>query len=98
MRNLLRALIVVTCYLCETLLGFVPPETVGSRKHNQDILVEYFFQDLPHDATKIIIAQHARAHILTLIESLLMPDTLGGRVHLMYLLLLADLNNVSNFS
>jgi len=34
---------------------------------------------------------------LTLIESLLMSDTLGSRVHLMYLLLLSDLDNVPNY-
>ena len=56
------------------------------------------FQDLPHDADNVVIAQPARAHILTLIGSLLIPDTSGGRVHLMYLLLLSDLNNVSNYS
>jgi len=45
-----------------------------------------------------MVAQHERSHILTLIESLLMLDTSGSRVHLMYLLLLSDLDNVSNYS
>jgi len=56
------------------------------------------FQELPHHATDDVIAQHAGAHILTLIGSLLMPDSSGNKVHLMYLLLLADLNNVKNYS
>ena len=46
----------------------------------------------------MVISQHARAHILTLIGSLLMPDTSASRVHLMYLPLLTDLNNVFNYS
>jgi len=35
--------------------------------------------------------------MLTLIENLFMPDSSGSKVHLMYLLLLADLNNVRNY-
>jgi len=45
-----------------------------------------------------MVAQYARAHILTLIRSLLMSDTSESRVHLMYLLLLSDLLNFSNYS
>jgi len=84
--------------LLETLLGSVPPKTVVQENTIKISWLNTSFQDLPHDATKIIIKQHARAHILTLIGSLLMPDTSGSQVHLMYLLLLADLDNVSNFS
>nr|XP_007133579.1 hypothetical protein PHAVU_011G191000g [Phaseolus vulgaris]ESW05573.1 hypothetical protein PHAVU_011G191000g [Phaseolus vulgaris] len=54
--------------------------------------------ELPHHATEDVIAQHARAHILTLIGSILMLDSSSSKVHLMYLLLLADLNNVRNYS
>jgi len=84
--------------LCGHLLGYVPPETVY--KANNIILswLNNEFQDLPHDANNVMVAQHARAHILTLIGSLLMLDTSGSRVHLMYLLLLSDLDNVSNYS
>ncbi|XP_068492340.1 protein MAIN-LIKE 1-like [Phaseolus vulgaris] len=35
--------------------------------------------ELPHHATDDVIAQHARAHILTLIGSLLMPDSSGSK-------------------
>ena len=80
------------------LLGFVPPKIVYK---GNSIKLSWFnneFQDLPHDADDVTVAQHARAHILTLIESLLMLDTSGSRVHLMYLLLLSDLDNVSNYS
>jgi len=47
---------------------------------------------------KVNLQENARGHILTLIESLMMPDTLASRVHLMYLSLLTYLNNVSNYS
>jgi len=56
------------------------------------------FQELPHHAIIDVIAQHARSHILTLIGSLLIPDSSGSKVHLMYLLKLVDLNNVKNYS
>ena len=41
---------------------------------------------------------YAHAHILILIGSMLMPDTSASLVHFMYLPLLRDLANVSNFS
>jgi len=75
----------------------VPPEIVVQGNTIKISWLNTSFQDLPHDATKIIIAQNAQACILTLIWSLLMPDTSGSQIHLMYLLLLTDLNNVSNF-
>jgi len=74
----------------------VPPEIVVQGNTIKISWLNTSFQNLPHDATEIIIVQHAQAHILTLIRSLLMPDTSGSQVHLMYLLLLADLNNVSS--
>jgi len=46
----------------------------------------------------VVISQHARTHSLTLIGNLLMLDTSASRVHLMYLPLLVDLNNVSNYN
>ena len=84
--------------LCGNLLGSVPSKIVYKGNSIKLSWLNNEFQDLPHDADDVVIAQHARAHILTLIGSLLMPDTSGSRVHLMYLLLLGDLNNVSNYS
>jgi len=49
-------------------------------------------------ATNNVIAQYARAYILILIGSILMPDTSIVRVHVMYLLKLANLNVVVNYS
>jgi len=45
-----------------------------------------------------MVTDYARAYILTLIRSLLMPNTLGRRLDLMYLLVLAELNNVLNYN
>ena len=84
--------------LCGDLLGSVPSKTVYKVNSIKLSWLNNEFQDLPHDADDVVIAQHARAHILTLIGSLLMSDKSGSRVHLMYLLLLSDLNNVSNYS
>jgi len=84
--------------LCEQLLKFIPPSTTIKGNAINLSWLNKTFQELPHHATNDVIAQHARAHILTLIGSLLINDSSGSKVHLMYLLLLADLNNVRNYS
>jgi len=56
------------------------------------------FQQLPQYANNNIIAKYERVYILTLIGSILMPDTSAARIHVMYLLKLADLNVVENYS
>ncbi|XP_027905255.1 protein MAIN-LIKE 1-like isoform X2 [Vigna unguiculata] len=84
--------------LCETLLGSIPPPDVVRGNTIKLSWLNNNFQQLPAYATDDVVAQYARAHIFTLIGSLLMPDTSASRVHLMYLLLLADLNKVSNYS
>ena len=55
------------------------------------------FQQLPPDAKDVVIAQHARAHIMMLIGGCLMPDTSGARFHFMYLLLLSILTKVGHY-
>jgi len=50
------------------------------------------------NATKLIISQHARTHILTLVGNLLMSDTSASKIHLMYHLLLRDLNYMSYYN
>ncbi|KAH1206302.1 Protein MAIN-LIKE 1 [Glycine max] len=67
---------------CQTLLGETPPD-----KHQ-----------LPVDVDDVVIAQHARAHIMMIIGGCLMPDTSGARVHFMYLLLLSNLTEASHYS
>ena len=56
------------------------------------------FQQLSVDADDIVIVQHARAHIMMLIGSCLMPDTSGARVHFMYLFLLSNLIEAGHYS
>ena len=56
------------------------------------------FQQLPVDADDVVIAQHARAHMMMIIGGCLMPDTSGARVHFMYLLLLSNLTEASHYS
>jgi len=83
---------------CQDLLGTTPPENVVLGNTIKLSWLNNTFQQLPEGATNDVVAQYARAHILSLIGSMLMPDTSTSRVHLMYLLLLANLNNASNFS
>nr|XP_007157670.1 hypothetical protein PHAVU_002G088800g [Phaseolus vulgaris]ESW29664.1 hypothetical protein PHAVU_002G088800g [Phaseolus vulgaris] len=83
--------------LCEQFLIFLPPATSGKGNAINLSWLNNTFWELSHHATDDVIDQHARTHILTL-GSLLMPDSSGSKVHLMYLLLLANLNNVRNYS
>jgi len=48
------------------------------------------FYELLIDPNDVVIAQHARAHIMMLIGGCLMPHALRARVHFMYLLLLSN--------
>jgi len=56
------------------------------------------FQQLPVDANDVVIAQHARAHIMMIIGGCLISDTSGARVHFLYLLLLSNLSEASHYS
>jgi len=47
------------------------------------------FPHLSNDVMDNVVVYYAQAHILTLIGSLLMPNTSGNKVNLMYLLQLA---------
>ncbi|XP_068501128.1 protein MAIN-LIKE 1-like [Phaseolus vulgaris] len=65
--------------LCDQLLGFIPPSTAIKGNAIKLSWLNNSFQELPHNVTDDVIAQHARAHILTLIGSLLMPDSSGSK-------------------
>jgi len=52
------------------------------------------FQQLLVDANDVVIALHARAHIMMLIGGYLMPD----RVHFMYFILLSNLIEASHYN
>jgi len=79
-------------------LGVIPPPTVIKGNSIRVSWLNTTFQQLPPNANNEVIAQYARAYILTLIGSILMPDTSAARVHVMYLLRLADLDVVRNYS
>jgi len=79
-------------------LRVIPPPTVVRGNSIRVFWLNNTFQQLPQNGNNNVIAQYARAYILTLIGSILMPDTPVVRVHVMYLLKLADLNVVRNYS
>ncbi|KAF1862077.1 hypothetical protein Lal_00026594, partial [Lupinus albus] len=84
--------------VCYNLLGAVPTDKQIVGQQIQMSWLDSTFQQLPNDATEIVIHQHARAFILRMIGGFLMPDILGSRVHLMYLLLLEDLTDTFKYS
>jgi len=84
--------------VCEELLKFVAAKTMVQGNTINISWLNSSFWDLAHDAIDVIITQHAWVHLLRLIGNVSMSDTSKSQVHLMYLLLLVDLNNVSNFS
>jgi len=79
-------------------LGVIPSPTVIRGNSIRVSWLNTTFQQLPPNANNEVIAQYTRAYILTLIGSILMPDTSAARVHVMYLLRLADLDVVRNYS
>jgi len=89
-RNLLQ--------LCQDLLGDIPPENMITGNSIKLSWLNRRFRELPDDANLATIGQYARAHILILIGSMLMPDTLVSLVHFMFLPLLRELDHISNFS
>ena len=80
--------------MCAKYIGVVPLENalVGSTLKLK-WLKEHMLT-LPAKPTPQQPAAHCRANILGMIGGELMPDKLGNRVHLMYLPLLADLDQV----
>jgi len=84
--------------LCQDLLGDIPPENMFTGNRIKLSWLNSRFRELPDDATLATVGQYARAHILILIGSMLMPDTSVSLVHFMFLPLLADLEHISNFS
>jgi len=69
---------------CEPLLGSILPIGFASGNMIKLSWMNNAFQQLPNDANDVAFAQHAQAHILSFIGGLLMQDTSGFRVHLMY--------------
>ena len=67
--------------VCQYLLMSIPSLNVIKRNTINLSWLNNNIQQLSVDATNGVIAQHARAHILSLIGSLLMADTSTSRVY-----------------
>jgi len=83
---------------CQTLPSDTPPDKYIKGKMIHLTWLRQNFRQLPIDANDVVIAQHARAHIMMLIGGCLMLDTSGARVHFMYFLLLLNLTKASHYS
>ena len=83
---------------CQALLGETPPDKYVKGKIIYQSWLWQNFQQLHIDSEDVVIAQHARAHIMMHIGCCLMPDTSGARVHFMYLILLSNLTEASHYS
>ena len=84
--------------LFEELFGVIPPENfIQGSTIKMTWLVE-MSRYIPEHATERQLESATRAYILRIIGGMLMPDKSGNRVHLMYLPLLANLNQVWKYS
>ena len=84
--------------VCQTLLRETPPDKYVKGKMIYLTWLWQKFQQLTIDADDVVIAQHARAHMMMIIGGCLMSDTSGARVHFMYLLLLSNLTEAGHYS
>ena len=82
----------------QALLGKTSPDKYVKGKMIYLSWLRQNFQQLSIHANDVVIAQHARAHIMMFIGSCLMPDTSGAKVHFMYLILLSNLTEASHNS
>ncbi|KAL5179202.1 Serine/threonine-protein phosphatase 7 long form [Glycine soja] len=84
--------------LCDELLGEVPPE--NARKGatlKLTWLLSILRAPLPEEPTIHQLQCMCRAYIMYVIGGALIPDKSRNRVHLMYLNLLCDLNNIKKY-
>ncbi|KAH1129224.1 hypothetical protein J1N35_000602 [Gossypium stocksii] len=84
--------------LCYSLLG-VSPNNAGSKFTGLRFSwLKANFEHLSINATEQEVMCAAQVYIMYIIGGVLMPDTNNNRVHLMYLPLLTDLQNVRSYS
>ncbi|MFQ6621819.1 hypothetical protein Gotur_001630 [Gossypium turneri] len=84
--------------LCYSLLGVSPDDAESKFTGLRFSWLKAKFEHLSINATKQEVMCVARAYIMHIIRGVLMPDANNNRVHLMYLPLLADLQNVRSYS
>ncbi|KAL9687276.1 hypothetical protein QQ045_031675 [Rhodiola kirilowii] len=83
--------------LCEQLFGVVPLQ--GKRGTTvQHTWFRDHMQIVPTDASKLDIQRYARAYILLMLRSSLLPDSFSSEISLHYLPLLANLDPLSSYS
>ncbi|XP_040948605.1 serine/threonine-protein phosphatase 7 long form homolog [Gossypium hirsutum] len=82
--------------LCNELLGRSPSQ--GKFTSLRFSWLHANFEHLPSTANEWEVMQAVRAYIMHLIGGVLMPDTNGSKVHLMYLPLLSNLHNTRSYS
>ncbi|KAK6796253.1 hypothetical protein RDI58_003954 [Solanum bulbocastanum] len=87
--------------ICQRLLGFIPrPQDFNRSSLKVTALNAHMLKQLqlPDLATQDIINQMARCYIFWMIVGMMMADTSGNYLKLMYLPMLEDLNVVSSYS
>ncbi|XP_040940661.1 protein MAIN-LIKE 2-like [Gossypium hirsutum] len=82
--------------LCYELLGRFPSE--GKFATLRFSWLKANFEHLPNIATELEVKQATRGYIMHLIGGVLMPDSHGSEVSLMYLPLLSNLHNTRSYS
>ncbi|XP_043810688.1 serine/threonine-protein phosphatase 7 long form homolog [Manihot esculenta] len=83
--------------LCEALLGVVPPNSAIRGCYLKMVWLAEEFGQLPDDYDEVVVQRFARAYLMRVIGSLF-SDTSASRVNLMFLPLLADLEEAGNYS
>ncbi|KAK4739038.1 hypothetical protein R3W88_002735 [Solanum pinnatisectum] len=87
--------------ICQRLLGFIPrPQDFNRNSLKVTALNAHMLEQLPLPdlATQDIINQMARCYMFWMIAGMMMADTSGNYLKLMYLPMLEDLNVVSSYS
>ncbi|XP_043811056.1 serine/threonine-protein phosphatase 7 long form homolog [Manihot esculenta] len=83
--------------LCEALLGVVPPNSALRGCYLKMVWLAEEFSQLPNDPDEEVVQRFARAYIMRAIGSIF-SDTSASRVNIMFLSLLADLDEAGNYS
>uniref|UniRef100_A0A151UDJ7 Serine/threonine protein phosphatase 7 long form isogeny n=1 Tax=Cajanus cajan TaxID=3821 RepID=A0A151UDJ7_CAJCA len=85
--------------LCERLLGVVP--LTGVRKGFAIKLVwlrGFLKEELPSEPTQFQLQAFCKAYIFYLIKGVILSEKSANKVHLMYISLLIDFNNIRCYS
>jgi len=85
--------------LCDELLGEVSPKNACKGDALKlTWLLSILCASLLEEPTIHKLQCRYRAYIMYMIDNALIPDKFGNRVHLMYLNLLRDLNNIKKYN